>query len=161
MFGTEFFFLFLLPPIIFEGGYAIDAEPFFRNIGKIAYFAFVGTIIGSFTFGMGMYFLGLIGLSHQFSFVNAVLFGSIIGATDPVTVLSIFTDLKVNPDLFAVVFGESVMNDAVAVVLYRAIYILEDTFSVSSFLQGTALGVSRIQEHCFISNAGDCSDRLR
>ena len=135
VFDTEFFFLFLLPPIIFESGYAIDAEPFFRNLGKISYFAFIGTIIGSFVFGIGMYILGVLGLSYPFSFVNAMLFGSIIGATDPVTVLSIFTNLKVNPDLFAVVFGESVMNDAVAVVLYRAIYILEDTFTVTSFFQ--------------------------
>ncbi len=40
-------------------------------------------------------------------------------ATDPVTVLAIFSELKVEPNLFALVFGESVLNDAVALVLYE------------------------------------------
>ena len=153
VFDTEFFFLFLLPPVIFESGYAIDAEPFFRNIGKIAYFAFIGTFIGSFAFGIGMYVLGAIGLAHPFGFVNAMLFGSVMGATDPVTVLAIFTDLRVDPDLFAVVFGESVLNDAVAVVLYRSIHLLEDAFTPRNvaravyafafvFLGSTAVGVT-------------------
>jgi NhaP-type Na+/H+ or K+/H+ antiporter len=153
VFDTEFFFLFLLPPIIFESGYAIDAEPFFRNIGKIAYFAFVGTFAGSFAFGIGIYVLGALGLAHPFGFVDAMLFGSIMGATDPVTVLAIFTDLRVDPDLFAVVFGESVLNDAVAVVLYRAIQVLEDAFTLRNvlravwafavvFLGSTAVGVA-------------------
>ena len=153
VFDTEFFFLILLPPIIFESGYAIDAEPFFRNAGKIAYFAFIGTFAGSFAFGIGIYVLGALGLAHPFGFVNAMLFGSIMGATDPVTVLAIFTDLRVDPDLFAVVFGESVLNDAVAVVLYRAIQVLEDAFTLTNvlravwafavvFLGSTAVGVA-------------------
>ena len=62
-----------------------------------------------------------------------------------------FTDLRVDPDLFAV-FGESVLNDAVAVVLYRAIQVLEDAFTLRNvlravwafavvFLGSTAVGV--------------------
>lgn len=118
VFDTEFFFLFLLPPIIFESGYGLDAESFFRNLGKILYFAFVGTLMGVGVFGVGMYAAGQIGLSHPFSFVNAMMFGSIISATDPVSVLAIFSQLKVDSDLFAIVFGESVLNDAVAAGLH-------------------------------------------
>ena len=181
VFDTEFFFLFLLPPIIFESGYALNGEAFFRNLGKIVYFAFPGTLLGAVTFGLGMYVLGLIRLSHPFRFANAMMFGSIIGecvnsipsipkypittqlitdlpitslvgATDPVSVLAIFTDLGVEENLFAVVFGESVLNDAVAVVLYRAFSGMGETFSVralaramgtfmSTFLGSTAIGV--------------------
>ena len=79
VFDTEFFFLFLLPPIIFESGYALNGEAFFRNLGKIVYFAFPGTLLGAVTFGLGMYVLGLIRLSHPFRFANAMMFGSIIG----------------------------------------------------------------------------------
>ena len=51
--------------------------------------------------------------------IPSLLFGSLISATDPVTVLAIFHDLHVDVDLYSLVFGESVMNDAVAIVLYR------------------------------------------
>lgn len=53
------------------------------------------------------------------SIIPSLLFGSLISATDPVTVLAIFHDLHVDVDLYSLVFGESVMNDAVAIVLYR------------------------------------------
>lgn len=152
VFDTEFFFLFLLPPIIFESGYALNGEAFFRNLGKIAYFAFPGTLLGAATFGLGMFALGAAGVSHSFKFSNAMMFGSIIGATDPVSVLAIFTDLGVEENLFAVVFGESVLNDAVAVVLYRAFSGMGETFSAlalarvgstfaSVFVGSTAIGV--------------------
>ena len=55
------------------------------------------------------------------SIIPSLLFGSLISATDPVTVLAIFHDLHVDHDLYSLVFGESVMNDAVAIVLFRLV----------------------------------------
>lgn len=64
---------------------------------------------------------GLPGVPEGFkkSIIPSLLFGSLISATDPVTVLAIFHDLHVDFDLYSLVFGESVMNDAVAIVLFR------------------------------------------
>jgi solute carrier family 9 (sodium/hydrogen exchanger), member 6/7 len=59
----------------------------------------------------------LIPNSSSFTFLDLLYFGSIISATDPVTVLAIFNDLHVDVNLYALVFGESVLNDAVAMVL--------------------------------------------
>lgn len=58
---------------------------------------------------------------HKFgkSVIPSLLFGALISATDPVTVLAVFHDLRVDFDLYSLVFGESVLNDAVAIVLYR------------------------------------------
>ena len=56
-----------------------------------------------------------------FPFLDCLLFGSLISATDPVTVLAIFSDLHVDVNLYALVFGESVLNDAVAIVLSRLV----------------------------------------
>jgi sodium/hydrogen exchanger 8 len=47
------------------------------------------------------------------------MFGALISATDPVTVLSIFQDVGTDVNLYALVFGESVLNDAMAISLYR------------------------------------------
>lgn len=46
-----------------------------------------------------------------------------------VTVLAIFHDMHVDVDLFALVFGESVMNDAVAIVLFRLVFLEVDCFT--------------------------------
>ena len=56
-------------------------------------------------------------LNYAYSFIDCLLFGALISATDPVTVLAIFSDLHVDVNLYALVFGESVLNDAVAIVL--------------------------------------------
>ena len=56
--------------------------------------------------------------------IPSLLFGSLISATDPVTVLAVFHDLRVDVDLYSLVFGESVLNDAVAIVLYRLVIVV-------------------------------------
>ena len=55
----------------------------------------------------------------NFSFEEAISFASLVTATDPVSTLSIFGSLGVDPLLNTLVFGESVMNDASAIVLFR------------------------------------------
>ena len=51
------------------------------------------------------------------SFIDSMIFGAILSATDPVTILAIFSQLHVDPQLFSIICGESLMNDAVAIVL--------------------------------------------
>ena len=120
-FKEEFFFLFLLPPIIFESGYSMDPKPFFRNFGAICSYAFIGTFVSTVLVGAFMYCAGKLGLAQELNLLDSTLFGALISATDPVTVLAIFSQVRVNEDLQALVFGESVLNDAVAIVLYRSL----------------------------------------
>ncbi|XP_078613186.1 sodium/hydrogen exchanger 6-like isoform X3 [Branchiostoma floridae x Branchiostoma japonicum] len=118
-FDPEIFFNILLPPIIFHAGYSLKKRHFFRNIGGILTYAFLGTAVSTFIVGSVMYAFVLIGAAAEidFSFVDCLFFGAVISATDPVTVLAIFHDMHVDVDLYALVFGESVMNDAVAIIL--------------------------------------------
>ncbi|KAJ1348480.1 hypothetical protein KIN20_003785 [Parelaphostrongylus tenuis] len=126
-FSPEIFFNIMLPPIIFNAGYSLKKRHFFRNIGSILVFAFVGTTISCFATGCMMYaFTKMFGMG--FSFQELIFFGAVISATDPVTVISLFADMNVEADLFALVFGESALNDAVAIVLSNTI----DNFSAGS-----------------------------
>ncbi|XP_028402529.1 sodium/hydrogen exchanger 7-like isoform X2 [Dendronephthya gigantea] len=121
VFDPEIFFNVLLPPIIFYAGYDMKKRFFFRNIGAILTYAFVGTTVSCIIFGSMIYgFVKFQGI-EKFDYIESLSFGALISATDPVTVLAIFHDMHVDVDLYALVFGESVMNDAVAIVLYRSI----------------------------------------
>jgi sodium/hydrogen exchanger-like protein 6/7 len=55
----------------------------------------------------------------KISFVEAFSVGATLSATDPVTILAIFNVYKVEPKLYTVIFGESILNDAIAIVLFE------------------------------------------
>ncbi|CAF4070554.1 unnamed protein product [Rotaria sp. Silwood2] len=123
MFNSEIFFNIILPPIIFHAGYSMKRKNFFRNLGAILMFALLGTTIACISTGIMIYgsVRAFSSLRSYFSFTDSLYFGAIISATDPVTVLAIFNDLNVDVDLYAIIFGESVLNDAVCIVLAQSI----------------------------------------
>jgi len=53
------------------------------------------------------------------TFVDAISVGATLSATDPVTILAIFNTYKVDPKLYTIIFGESILNDAIAIVLFE------------------------------------------
>ncbi|GMG98896.1 hypothetical protein Nepgr_000736 [Nepenthes gracilis] len=123
-FHEEFFFLFLLPPIILYpfqtySGFILSPKPFFSNFGAIVTFSILGTFIASIVTGVLVYLGGVTYLMYRLPFVECMMFGALISSTDPVTVLAIFQELGTDMNLYALVFGESVLNDAVAISLYR------------------------------------------
>jgi NhaP-type Na+/H+ or K+/H+ antiporter len=67
MFDTEFFFLVLLPPVIFESGYTLNPETLFRNFDAISVFAFLGTFVSTLVVGFIMYGAGMAGLAYQYT----------------------------------------------------------------------------------------------
>ncbi|XP_048191313.1 sodium/hydrogen exchanger 2-like [Perognathus longimembris pacificus] len=118
---SDIFFLYLLPPIVLEAGYFMPSRPFFENIGTILLYAVVGTMWN--TFGVGFSLYGLCQVKYfnlqDVSLLHNLWFGSLIAAVDPVAVLSVFEEIHVNEKLHILVFGESLLNDAVTVVLYK------------------------------------------
>ena len=69
-------------------------------------------------------------MAKFFSWTDSLHFGAMISATDPVTVLALFNDLHVDVNLYALVFGESVLNDAVAMVMTRTLEDYEEDVSL-------------------------------
>lgn len=67
-------------------------------------------------------FLGIESLD-KLTLIECLMFGSTLSATDPVTILAIFNQYKVDPKLYNIIFGESLLNDAVSIVMYEYVYL--------------------------------------
>ncbi|RZC46693.1 hypothetical protein C5167_039646 [Papaver somniferum] len=164
----------------------LSNKPFFSNFGAIVTFAILGTFISSIVTGVLVYLGGVLLLMYKLPFVECLMFGALISATDPVTVLSIFQELGTDMNLYALVFGESVLNDAMAISLYRTmssvrsqassgqnffLVILRflETFVGSMYMLAEGLGLSGIvsilftgivMKHYTFSNLSENSQRF-
>ena len=147
-FSPEVFFFFLLPPIIFEAGYALDQKGFFANVGAITLYAFFGTLISTFIVGYLCFLAAKIGLVNIDSEnpIEALLFGSLISSVDPVATLSIMgnEELNVDPILYSLVFGESVLNDAIAISLFRTFFTFYNPEKTNANVSYAAISLSFI-----------------
>ncbi|CAG9793967.1 unnamed protein product [Diatraea saccharalis] len=114
------FFLYMLPPIILDAGYFMPNRLFFDHLGTILLFAVVGTVFNTLTIGASLWACGQMGMfGCKTPLLEMLLFGALISAVDPVAVLAVFEEIHVDEILYIVVFGESLLNDAVTVVLYH------------------------------------------
>ncbi|XP_061615574.1 sodium/hydrogen exchanger 1b isoform X1 [Phyllopteryx taeniolatus] len=118
---AELFFLYLLPPIILDAGYFLPVRPFAENLGAILAFAVAGTLWNAFFVGGGVYAACRLEGERLADVdpLSCLLFGSIVSAVDPVAVLAVFEEIRIDELLHVLVFGESLLNDAVTVVLYH------------------------------------------
>lgn len=104
--------ILFLPALVFEGSVKLDVRELFKNSIPLALLANVGTLIAAIATGcLVHWWIGL-------PLFAALLFGCIISATDPISVLAIFKDLRVDKRLSLLLEGESLLNDGTAVVLF-------------------------------------------
>ncbi|KAF4109401.1 hypothetical protein G5714_010474 [Onychostoma macrolepis] len=115
------FFLYMLPAIVLDSGYFMPTRPFFENFGTVLWFAVVGTLWNSIGIGISLFAVCQIEAFgvQDITLQENLLFASIISAVEPVAVLTVFEDISVHEQLYIVVFGECLFNDAVTVVLYN------------------------------------------
>lgn len=120
-FDYQIFFNVLLPPIILASGYELHQANFFRNIGTILTFAFAGTFLSAVVIGVILWLYTRIPLEGlSMNWIDAISVGATLSATDPVTILAIFNSYKVDPKLYTIIFGESILNDAIAIVIFES-----------------------------------------
>lgn len=115
-FDPHTYFLFLLPPIMFQVGFSMNMTTFFRNIFAINAFAIGGTILSSTIFGVIIYY-GLRMTTMTYSFMECFELGCIVSAIDPVATMSMFKNLQVNERIYMYIFGESTLNNAVVIAI--------------------------------------------
>ncbi|KAI5459919.1 Sodium/hydrogen exchanger family-domain-containing protein [Mariannaea sp. PMI_226] len=142
-FDYQIFFNLLLPPIILSSGYELHQANFFRNIGTILTFAFAGTFLSAVVIGLILWLFKHLPGSPDMTFVEAISVGATLSATDPVTILAIFNTYKVDPKLYTIIFGESILNDAIAIVIFETAQKYNkgeaSSYGVISFFEGTGI----------------------
>lgn len=119
-FNEEFFFIYLLPPIIFNAGFQVKKKQFFRNFMTITSFGAIGTLI---SFAIISYGATLLFPKLDIGYLEIkdyLALGAIFSATDSVCALQVLNQEE-TPLLYSLVFGEGVVNDATSVVLFNAI----------------------------------------
>ncbi|XP_008799262.1 sodium/hydrogen exchanger 2 isoform X1 [Phoenix dactylifera] len=120
VFSEDLFFIYLLPPIIFNAGFQVKKKQFFRNFMTIILFGAVGTLISFIIISLGA--IGIIekmGLG-SLEIGDYLAIGAIFSATDSVCTLQVLSQDE-TPLLYSLVFGEGVVNDATSIVLFNAI----------------------------------------
>ncbi|CAH8862273.1 unnamed protein product [Trichobilharzia szidati] len=119
----KYFFLYLLPPIVLESAYGLYNRVFSEYLGTVLLFAVLGTVFNFLLIGFilyGLYAGGAFGYPEiTVDLKSFLLFSSLIVAVDPVAVLAIFHDIGLERNLYYIVFGESLLNDAITIVLYE------------------------------------------
>lgn len=109
----EIFLGLLVPPLIFEAAFHVKAENLWQELPQILTFAIPGVLITTFLVG------GVVTLGTGFSFPLALVFGSLIAASDPVAVVALFRSLGVPKRLEVLLEGESLFNDGTAIVVFN------------------------------------------
>ena len=129
--SKELIFMALLPPLIFEATLFIRWKELLHNLPVILVFATLGVILSAWLTSIGMVYLA--GWTWQ----SAALFGILIAATDPVSVIATFKDAGVHGRLRLLVEAESLFNDATAAVGFGVVLALVSGENIS--LQTTML----------------------
>ena len=108
--SKELIFTVLLPPLIFEATLFIRWRELILNLPIILLFATIGVIFSAVLTGAGMFYFA--GWTWQ----SAALFGILIAATDPISVIATFKEAGVHGRLRLLVEAESLFNDATAAI---------------------------------------------
>jgi CPA1 family monovalent cation:H+ antiporter len=108
----ELVFTVFLPPLIFEAAIQIPWKPLRRELPLLLVLVTLGVVLAAAIVAAGMHWL--IG----WSWLGAAFFGTLVAATDPVSVIALFREIKVEPRLHLLVEAESLLNDGVAAVAF-------------------------------------------
>lgn len=112
----DLIFYVFIPLLVFESAYKINKDLLLENIVPIIILAVIGLLLTASLTAVGLYY----GIAHSVGFplIAALLTGSILAATDPVAVVARFREIGAPERLSVLLEGESLFNDATAIVLF-------------------------------------------
>jgi CPA1 family monovalent cation:H+ antiporter len=132
-------FTAFLPPLIFEAAIQLRWPDLRKDLLVILTFATVGVLLAATATAIGMHYLA------HWTWISALVFGVLIAATDPVSVIATFKDAGVHGRIRLLVEAESLFNDGTAAVGFTA---------ALAFASGQSLGVLGVTRTLFIMIAG-------
>lgn len=127
-YNANTFFIIFLPPIILEAVLQMHRVSLMRNISLIFVFGFFGTVLNFLLLGTSLWLLS----SAQFVWTDEqafrphayFLFSALMSCVDPVLVVSILGEMHVNPSLYFIFVGESVINDGVCLIIFHYVHLI-------------------------------------
>jgi Na+:H+ antiporter len=114
----ELILTLLVPPLVFEAAFHLNLAELRRSLIPILVLAVPGVLLTTFVVG------GVVAASVGLTLPLALLFGALIAATDPVSVVALFRAVGVPKRLSVLVEGESLFNDGTAIVLFNILLVV-------------------------------------
>ncbi len=129
----DLIFTALLPPLLFEAAFYIHWKQLRRDFPVIVLLATLGVLFSASATATGMHYLA------TWRWIDALVFGALIAATDPVSVIATFKEAKAHGRLLVLVEAESLFNDGTAAVAFGVVVALVSGQHVTSIGIGVAL----------------------
>lgn len=114
----ELVLLIFLPALLFEASWNLDIKALRRNWRSIGILATLGVVVCMLGVAAILHFTGGVEIH------TALLFGAMVSATDPVSVIALFRQMGIDKRLTMILEGESLLNDGTAVVLFKLVLAL-------------------------------------
>ena len=114
----DLIFTALLPPLLFEAAFHIPWNQMRRDFLVIVALATVGVALSASITAAGMHFLA------HWEWISALVFGALIAATDPVSVIATFKEARAHGRLLVLIEAESLLNDGTAAVAFGVVVAL-------------------------------------
>lgn len=113
-----------LPTLIFEAAFAMDVHTFKKTATNAIILAIPGIIIALALTGLAIIGIKTAGIGfNNWTWTLALLFGTVISATDPVAVVAILKEVGASKKLGTLIEGESMLNDGTAIVIFMVIFL--------------------------------------
>lgn len=129
----------MLSFLLFAGALHVPINELRKQTKSVILFATLGVLLSTAIVGTLIYFAAqLVGL--PIPFLYALLFGALISPTDPIAVLAILKEAKVDSATELTIEGESLFNDGIGVVVFTAI------LSIATMMEGTEVSAEGILE---------------
>ena len=160
--SKDLIFSVFLPPLVFEAALFIHWREFKKELPVVTLLATLGVVLAAAVTALGMHY------ALAWDWGSAIVFGVLIAATDPVSVIATFKESKLHGRLRMLIESESLLNDGTAAVAFVAVLGVlagghETVLSISGALFVTIIGgvlIGGVIAYLFMLLAGRTPDYL-